>query len=396
MVLDECPPWPVDRDACALGLRAEPALGRALQGDRRRRADSWPSGHHVFAIAQGSTYDDLRREAAEALAALDFSGYAVGGVSVGEPEPEMLKQVAATTPYPPGGQAALHDGPRDAAADPEDDRARRGHVRLRAADPRRAQRARVHARRADQPAEREVPRGPGARSSRAWTTTPAAISPGPTCATWSSPGEMLGGTLLTIHNLHFFLDSWRQARAHIEAGDYGTWHRAWIARYEAGAVTNRGLARRLLKRSPTGPDFRAQILPSYAHSGHRRRGLPRLPSLRTAPEGRPRGRLPRQLLHGQQAEHRLVRVQPELRAGPARRHRPVQVRGGPDLQPGLPGVAPALPVQPDQDDQDVGHGRDQLPRPGQAPEGAGLPGVDLARSTATPRSTPSPRATGAT
>ena len=46
---------------------------------------------------------------------------------------------------------------------------------------------------------------------------------------------MLGGTLLTIHNLHFFLDLMRQARTHIEAGDFGSWHKAWIAHYEAQA-----------------------------------------------------------------------------------------------------------------------------------------------------------------
>ena len=46
--------------------------------------------------------------------------------------------------------------------------------------------------------------------------------------------EMLAGTLLSLHNLHFYLDLMAQARAHLEAGDYGTWHRAWIARYEAG------------------------------------------------------------------------------------------------------------------------------------------------------------------
>ena len=50
---------------------------------------------------QGSTFDDLRRQAAESLGALDFPGYAVGGVSVGEPEPEMLKQVGATMPFLP-------------------------------------------------------------------------------------------------------------------------------------------------------------------------------------------------------------------------------------------------------------------------------------------------------
>jgi len=45
--------------------------------------------------------------------------------------------------------------------------------------------------------------------------------------------EMLSGTLLSMHNLHFFLDLMAQARAHIEAGDYAEWHRAWIARYES-------------------------------------------------------------------------------------------------------------------------------------------------------------------
>jgi queuine tRNA-ribosyltransferase len=48
----------------------------------------------------------------------------------------------------------------------------------------------------------------------------------------SLANEMLAGTLLTIHNLHFYLDLMVQARAHIEAGDFGPWHRAWIERYE--------------------------------------------------------------------------------------------------------------------------------------------------------------------
>ncbi|MEN9841537.1 MAG: queuine tRNA-ribosyltransferase, partial [Verrucomicrobiota bacterium] len=100
MVIDECPPWPCERDAtaeaCARSLRWA-ARCKQIATDNGFLA----AGHHVFAIVQGSTYDDLRREAAEALAALDFPGYAVGGVSVGEPEPEMLKQVGATTPFMP-------------------------------------------------------------------------------------------------------------------------------------------------------------------------------------------------------------------------------------------------------------------------------------------------------
>jgi queuine tRNA-ribosyltransferase len=43
--------------------------------------------------------------------------------------------------------------------------------------------------------------------------------------------ELLAHTLLSIHNLHFFLDLMAQARAHIEAGDYFEWSQAWIRRY---------------------------------------------------------------------------------------------------------------------------------------------------------------------
>jgi len=46
--------------------------------------------------------------------------------------------------------------------------------------------------------------------------------------------EMLAGTLLTLHNLHFYLDLMAQVRAHLEVGDFGPWHRAWIERYETG------------------------------------------------------------------------------------------------------------------------------------------------------------------
>jgi queuine tRNA-ribosyltransferase len=49
-------------------------------------------------------------------------------------------------------------------------------------------------------------------------------------------GEILSCTLLTLHNLHFYLDLMAEARAHLDAGDYGPWHRAWIGRYEAGVA----------------------------------------------------------------------------------------------------------------------------------------------------------------
>jgi queuine tRNA-ribosyltransferase len=51
-------------------------------------------------------------------------------------------------------------------------------------------------------------------------------------------GEILASTLVTLHNVHFYLDLVAQARAHIEAGDFAAWSKAWIARYEAGEAAN--------------------------------------------------------------------------------------------------------------------------------------------------------------
>jgi queuine tRNA-ribosyltransferase len=231
MVLDECPPWPVDRDACAL------ACSRSLRWAKRckeiaEESGFLGSGHHVFAIAQGSTYDDLRREAAEALTALDFSGYAVGGVSVGEPEPEMLKQVAATTPHMPADKPRYTMG---LGTPPQILKmVALGVDMFDCVLPSRVARHGLAF----------TPDGPINLRNEKFRTDPEPIVRGMdnyTCRNFTRAylrhlmmaGEMLGGTLLTIHNLHFFLDLMVQARSHIEAGDFGPWHKGWIARYEA-------------------------------------------------------------------------------------------------------------------------------------------------------------------
>ena len=82
MVLDECPPWPVDREAAAEALRRTNLWAR-------RSLDRWgavggSAAAGLFGIVQGSFFEDLRIAAAEDLAALPFDGYAIGGVSVGE------------------------------------------------------------------------------------------------------------------------------------------------------------------------------------------------------------------------------------------------------------------------------------------------------------------------
>jgi queuine tRNA-ribosyltransferase len=78
MMLDECPPWPVAEAAAGSALDRTLDWARRAR-DRHRRADM-----ALFGIVQGSFYPRLRERAIRELAAIDFDGYALGGVSVGE------------------------------------------------------------------------------------------------------------------------------------------------------------------------------------------------------------------------------------------------------------------------------------------------------------------------
>jgi len=234
MVLDECPPWPCERDVCAQAC--ERSLRWARQCKEIATENGFlAAGHQVFAIVQGSTFDDLRRESAEALAALDFPGYAIGGVSVGEPEPEMLKQTGATAPFLPADKPRYTMGlgtpPQllkmiALGVDMFDcvlpTRVARNGLVFTPDGPLNLRNEKC---RAD---PRPVVGGLDnytARFSRAYLRHLV------------QAGEMLAGTLLTLHNVHFYLDLMAQARAHIEAGDFAAWSREWIKRYEADVAT---------------------------------------------------------------------------------------------------------------------------------------------------------------
>ncbi len=95
MVFDECLPYPCERD------RAEKSVEQTLKWAAECRAQERAPGQLVFGIVQGGVYDDLRRHCAEELVKMDFDGYAIGGVSVGEPEEEMYRAVDASVPYLP-------------------------------------------------------------------------------------------------------------------------------------------------------------------------------------------------------------------------------------------------------------------------------------------------------
>jgi queuine tRNA-ribosyltransferase len=234
MVIDECPPWPCTQEECLVSVKRSLKWAKQCL-DIAHSNGFLENGHHVFAIIQGSTFDDLRQEAAEKLAEMNFPGYAVGGVSVGEPEHEMLKQVGATTPFMP------KDNPRYTMGLGTPAQILKmialGVDMFDCVMPSRVARNGLVF----------TPDGPMNLRNERFKTDPRPIVDGMnnyTCRTFSRAylrhlsvsGEMLSGTLLTLHNLHFFLDLVAQARAHIEAGDYGVWHLEWIKRYEAGAI----------------------------------------------------------------------------------------------------------------------------------------------------------------
>jgi len=95
MVFDDCPPYPAEREQ-VLG-----AVERTTRWARECRDQNRAEGQLVFGIVQGGCYEDLREQSAREITAIDFDGYAIGGLSVGEPEPEMLRMAELTAPMLP-------------------------------------------------------------------------------------------------------------------------------------------------------------------------------------------------------------------------------------------------------------------------------------------------------
>ncbi len=89
MVLDECPPAAVSRSYAQQANRRTAAWAERSRTRFQDTESQYGYPQQLFAIVQGSTFDDLRRESAEELVAMDFPGYAIGGLSVGE-EAEAL------------------------------------------------------------------------------------------------------------------------------------------------------------------------------------------------------------------------------------------------------------------------------------------------------------------
>jgi len=95
MVFDECPPH-----GCSVG-EVQGAVERTLRWAAECLEQPRAEGQKVFGIVQGGSHEGLRESCARKLVAMPFDGYAIGGVSVGEPEPEMMRAVEITEPFLP-------------------------------------------------------------------------------------------------------------------------------------------------------------------------------------------------------------------------------------------------------------------------------------------------------
>jgi queuine tRNA-ribosyltransferase len=212
MVLDECTPFPVERDD------AEKSMALSMRWAQRcKEAFEVRPGHGLFGIVQGSVFEDLREASAAALTGIGFDGYAVGGLAVGEGQATTLRMLEATLPALPEDRPRYLMGvgkPEDIVA-----AARRGidmfdcvlptrSGRTGQAFTRRAVLNLRNARHQDDPR----PLDPDCRC--------------PTCRDYAraylhhlfKAGEMLGPILLTVHNLSYYQELMAALRKAIEDG----------------------------------------------------------------------------------------------------------------------------------------------------------------------------------
>ncbi len=95
MIFDECTPYPADR------TQARESMELSLRWAKRSKEAHGDNPAALFGIVQGGMYEDLRVESLNGLAEIGFDGYAIGGLSVGEPKEEMLKVLTALSSHLP-------------------------------------------------------------------------------------------------------------------------------------------------------------------------------------------------------------------------------------------------------------------------------------------------------
>ena len=250
MVLDECAPYPCEYEYAARSAemtirwakrckewrtenaqRSTPNAQRSMEESESINYQASTINSLLFGIVQGATFDDLRQQSAQAIVDLHFDGYAIGGVSVGEPEEEMMRAVESSEPFLPP------DKPRYAmglGTPPQLlQMIARGMDMFDCVLPTRL-----------------------ARNGTAFTATGTlnlknaefALDRRPIEENCACPAcleftrgyirhlikaeEILGLRLITLHNLHFYLDLMRRAREHIGNESFEEFRGRFVSNYK--------------------------------------------------------------------------------------------------------------------------------------------------------------------
>jgi queuine tRNA-ribosyltransferase len=224
MAFDECTPYPCEHDA------ARQSLEMTMKWEAACLECELDDHQQLFGIVQGSMYEDLRIESAQRLGELPFSGFAVGGVSVGEPEELMYQVCDWTVPHLPADKPRYLMG---VGTPPQlVEAVSRGIDMFDCVLPTRVGRNgsiyTKHGMVQMKAARFKDDFGPVDEDCSCYT-----------CTNFSraylrhllNVGEILGLRLTTLHNLHFYLDLMRQMRGHIEAGTFAEFRREFAAGY---------------------------------------------------------------------------------------------------------------------------------------------------------------------
>jgi queuine tRNA-ribosyltransferase len=230
MAFDECPALPADRDRIAQSMRLSMRWAQ-----RSRDAFGDRPGHMLFGIMQGGLEQDLREESAKALRAIEFDGYAVGGLAVGEGQEAMFGCLDYAPDFLPENKPRYLMG----VGKPDDivGAVKRGIDMMDCVLPSRSGRTGQaftrhgvvnikNARHADDP-----------RPLDEACTCPA-------CRGYSRAylhhvyrsNEMIAGMLLTWHNLHYFQQIMQEMRAAISEGRFEAWEAEFHAQRAEGDI----------------------------------------------------------------------------------------------------------------------------------------------------------------
>ncbi|MDB5875466.1 MAG: tgt [Ramlibacter sp.] len=236
MQFDECTPYDTKGHITTEAeARVSMELSRRWAERCKAEFERLENPNALFGIVQGGMFEHLREESLAALVEMDFPGYAVGGVSVGEPKPEMLRIMAHTPHKLPAGKPRYLMG----VGTPEDlvegvaqgvdmfdcvmptRNARNGHLFTRFGDLKiRNARHRIDERPLDETCTCYACKGSAAADGT--------VSGGFSRAYMhhlERCGEMLAPMLASIHNLHYYLNLMREIRAALDAGTFAAFAR---------------------------------------------------------------------------------------------------------------------------------------------------------------------------